>query len=157
MGHCIFVIHNITNYIGWNILEKKRRIYLRQYTIYLFHANNLIPPKIRNLTSKFWAYTIKTKLHAGRMQSTKETELSKLNHNIVILNTDQLTFPLHTSTGFNYDKTKMQIQSLQISSAVSYEPRKCQYIFNPEQILTNKVLSSHVPVNNVVPSHIKVQ
>jgi len=97
LGHCIFVIHNITNYIGWNILEKKR-IYLRQYTIYLFHANNLIPPKIRNLTSKFWAYIIKTKLHAGRMQSTKETELSKLNHNIVILNTDQLTFALHTST-----------------------------------------------------------
>ena len=94
MGHCIFVIHNITNYIGWNILEKKEESTLDNTQYICFMQT----PKIRNLTSKFWAYIIKTKLHTGRMQSTKETELSKLNHNIVILNTDQLTFALHTST-----------------------------------------------------------
>ena len=136
MGRCIFVSHNIRNYIWWNILEKGR-IYLRQYIIICFmQMQTTWYPKNSQLNIKIFSFYNKDKT-TDRTLLTKETELSKLSHNIVILNTDQLTFPLYTSMKDSITTTKVQIQSLQTSSAhcqMNQESINTFSIQIPEQI-----------------------
>ena len=89
-------------------------------------------PKNSQLNIKIFSFYNKDKT-TDRTLLTKETELSKLSHNIVILNTDQLTLPLYTSMKDSITTTKgADSVFANLFCTLSDEPREHQYIFNPD-------------------------
>uniref|UniRef100_K3ZYJ6 Uncharacterized protein n=1 Tax=Setaria italica TaxID=4555 RepID=K3ZYJ6_SETIT len=66
------------------------------------------------------------------MTSTKETELSKVTHKIIILSTNQLTFPLYTYMRDSMEKLTADSMFASLFCRLPDEHRE-PYVFNPKK------------------------